>query len=1167
MPPNNTSNNTSNDTPNHTSSQTARPKTPIRTRIRENFRVWGEMCTRYRWPIVGLCLLLTLGLASALPRIVFENNTSEYLREDDPEYIRYNEFRAQFGLDDHIMIAIQPPEIFDLAFLEKLRAFHEALENELPHVAEVTSLINARETRGEGDTLIVEDLLEKWPTSDADLAALRAKVFANPLYVDQLISHDGSITTVIIRPATYSSVGAEEGALDSFDDNSTVNAADAAFLSSGEKREIVKALDALLPRFQSEDFRTYVAAGAVTGARITDMLMREVKKYSLFSTLAIAAILIFLFRRVWGLILPFVVVACSITSTLGIMVLLGIPFSMSLQMVPLFVMCVGVCASVHVLVLVFQKLDQGVPKPEAITYAFHHAGLAISMTSLTTVAGMASFLTAEIRPLQQLGIVAPIGVIMAFIFTMSLLPALIAILPIRARTHRSSSDPSSVPPGLLARGLIATGGGAAAHPWITLGLALVICGLSWIGISKIYFAQDPMRWFPKDHEIRVATDLLDEKIRGTATIEVIVDTGKENGLHDPSVLGRMEEAMRWAKGVVQKPLFVGKSVAVTDIVKETNQALHGNDPSYYAIPQTRDLIAQELLLFENSGSDDLEQFVDSQFRFGRITLRIPFADGMLYPPFLTELREGFTKIFGPGLPFAMTGIAPLSARINVTMVTSMAYSYLVALALITPMMIFLVGNWRLGLISMLPNLFPIAVVLGVMGWLDIPLDPSNIIIGSVLIGLAVDDTIHFMQTFQQYHLETGDTVLSVRNTLTTTGSAMLFTSIVLTTGFAIMGAVATMHNTIDFGFLTAFGITTAFLADIIIAPALMAVFVPNEVRAAKPARGPLRQTLATQRVLVTGAFGNIGRHTVGALLEEGYAVSCFDAPTPANKRTARRFANTCTLHWGDIRKPEDLPPALRNVDTVVHLAGIIPPRSELAPELAQSVNVEGTRNVIHAMQSQGSCKRLIFSSSIAVHGNQQDREPPLRVCAPYAPFDHYSRHKVECEHAILGSGLDWTILRLAACPTIDGSGSIDSAATMFEMGANARIEFCHPADVGLAIANAVGQKETIGKIFFIGGGERCQMRGYEFVSRCLDTMGLGPLPESAFNPSREFYGDWVDTAESQAMLTYQRHQFEHSLAELRKDLGPKRFLAKLFAPAIRRQLLRHSPYYSASRDR
>jgi len=1125
------------------------------------------MCTRYRWLIVGLCLLLTLGLASALPRIVFENNTSEYLRENDPAYIRYNEFRAQFGLDDHIMIAIEPPEIFDLAFLEKLRAFHEALENELPHVAEVTSLINARETRGEGDTLIVEDLLEKWPTNDADLAALRAKVFANPLYVDQLISHDGSVTTVIIRPATYSSVGMKADELDRFDDDSTVNAADAAFLSSAEKREIVKALDALLPRFQSDNFRIYVAAGAVTGARITDMLMREVKKYSLFSTLAIATLLILLFRRVWGLILPFIVVACALTCTLGIMVLLGIPFSMSLQMVPLFVMCVGVCASVHVLVLVFQKLDEGAPKPEAITYAFHHSGLAIWMTSLTTGAGMASFLTAEIRPLQQLGIIAPIGVIMAFVFTMSLLPALIAILPVRPRIRVRSGDPSTAPPGLVARGLVATGGWAAAHPGITLGVALVICGLSWIGISKVYFAQDPMRWFPKDHEIRVATDLLDEKIRGTATIEVLVDTGKENGLHDPFVLGRMEEAMRFAKGVVQEPLFVGKSIAVTDIVKETNQALHGNDPSYYAIPKARDLIAQELLLFENSGSDDLEQFVDSQFRIGRITLRIPFADGMLYPPFLTELREGFSKIFGAALPFTMTGIAPLSARINVTMVTSMAYSYLFALSVITPLMIFLVGNWRLGLISMLPNLFPIAVVLGVMGWLDIPLDPSNIIIGSLLIGLAVDDTIHFLQTFQQYHLETGETVLSVRNTLTTTGTALLFTSVVLVSGFCIMGAVATMHNTIDFGFLTAFGITTAFLADIIISPALMAVFVPNEARAAKTTRVPGGQALTTQRVLVTGAFGNIGRHTVEALLDRGYAVSCFDAPTPANKRTARRFANACTLHWGDIRNPDALPPALRDVDAVVHLAGIIPPNSESNPALAESVNVEGTRNVTRAMRSGGRCKRLIFSSSIAVHGNQQDREPPLRVSAPYAPFDHYSRHKVECEQAIRGSGLDWTIMRLAACPTIDGSGGLDGAATMFEMGAEARIEFCHPADVGLAIANAVGQEETIGKIFFLGGGERCQMRGYEFVSRCLDTVGVGPLPESAFNPSREFYGDWVDTTESQALLTYQRHQFEHSLAALRKDLGAKRYLAKLFAPAIRRKLLQHSPYYSAGGKR
>ncbi|MBW2712894.1 MAG: MMPL family transporter, partial [Deltaproteobacteria bacterium] len=345
--------------------KTTRIKPPIRTQIRENFRTWAGICTRHPWPVAIAGIVFTLGLAAALPHMVFENQTSNYLRDQDPEFIRYNEFRAQFGLDDHIMIAISPPEIFNLAFLEKLRTLHEAVE-ELPDVAEVNSLINARDTRGEGDTLVVEDLMEKWPTGDADLEALRDKVFANPLYLDQLISRDGSLTTLIVRPVTYSSSGVDEMLLDGFDDDAAPSVAEAEFLSSTEKRQLVFALDELLPAFESEDFRIHVAAGAVTEARLTQMLLQEVTKYSIYSTLAIAVLLITLFRRIWGLILPLIVVACSLTSTLGIMVLLNIPLSMSLQMVPLFTMCVGVCASVHVLVLVFQQMDRGVEKADAL---------------------------------------------------------------------------------------------------------------------------------------------------------------------------------------------------------------------------------------------------------------------------------------------------------------------------------------------------------------------------------------------------------------------------------------------------------------------------------------------------------------------------------------------------------------------------------------------------------------------------------------------------------------------------------------------------------------------------------------------------------------------------------------------------------------------------------
>jgi hypothetical protein len=532
-----------------------------------------------------------------------------------------------------------------------------------------------------------------------------------------------------------------------------------------------------------------------------------------------------LFWRLSALFLTAIVMFCSVISTFGIMTAMGIPFSMSLQMVPMFVMCVCVCDVVHVLVLVYQSWSEGNAKEEAIAHAFGHSGVAIVMTSCTTAAGMLSFTTAELAPITYLGIVSAIGVFNAFFYSFTLLPALIGILPLRRMRRYTVGDGGN----WLTRVLVGIGEIATRRPKAVLGTWLLIFFVTSIGLTNVRFSHKPIEWFPEHLPVRIASDLLDEALGGTRTIEVMVDTGRENGLHDPEVLGRIERAMRFSESLEQGALNVGKAVSIVDVVKETNQALNGNDPADYVIPSSRALIAQELLLFENSGSDDLEQITDSQFRLARITMRIPRADASEYSSFLETLEEGLSGIFGEEISFQITGSTPLLARIFLGMISSMAKSYAFALVVITPLMILLIGNLRVGLISMIPNLLPVLMTLGIMGWLDIPLDTSNIVIGCVLIGLAVDDTIHFLHRFHRYYQEKPDTRLAVRNTLRTTGAALLFTSLVLGGGFLSIGLTGTMKNTVSFGYLTAMGIGIAFLADVFLAPALMTLVMKKPV--------------------------------------------------------------------------------------------------------------------------------------------------------------------------------------------------------------------------------------------------------------------------------------------------------------------------------------------------
>ena len=250
------------------------------------------------------------------------------------------------------------------------------------------------------------------------------------------------------------------------------------------------------------------------------------------------------------------------------------------------------------------------------------------------------------------------------------------------------------------------------------------------------------------------------------------------------------------------------------------------------------------------------------------------------------------------------------------------------------------------------------------------------------------------------------------------------------------------------------------------------------------------------KVLVTGALGNIGFSTVEALLVEGHDVVAFDLESRRARQLASGFDGRVQFVWGDITNPESLRFALDGVDAVIHLAAIIPPATERAPGLAQKVNVDATRSLIAEMEASPTASRLVFASSVGIFGDVQDREPPLRVDTPVCPTDEYGRHKVACEQAIRQSRLRWSILRLAAVTPIHLQAQDPSI--MFEFSPDARFEFLHPADAGIAFARAVACEESIGETLYIAGGASCRMTYYDFTTALTGAIGIGPIPVEAF---------------------------------------------------------------------
>jgi nucleoside-diphosphate-sugar epimerase len=269
--------------------------------------------------------------------------------------------------------------------------------------------------------------------------------------------------------------------------------------------------------------------------------------------------------------------------------------------------------------------------------------------------------------------------------------------------------------------------------------------------------------------------------------------------------------------------------------------------------------------------------------------------------------------------------------------------------------------------------------------------------------------------------------------------------------------------------------------------------------------------------------------------------------------------------WGDITNPESVRLALDGVDAVIHLAAIIPPSTDRAPALARKVNVDGTRNLIAQMETSPTAKRLIFASSVGIFGDVQDRTPPLRADTPVSPTDEYGRQKVLCEHEIRHSGLQWSILRLAAVTPIHLQAQDPSI--MFEFSPDARFEFLHPADAGIAFARAVACPASIEKTLYIAGGESCRMTYYDFTNALMNAIGIGPIPIDAFvrrKPSR-FFGDWVDTEESQRLLQYQRRGLDEQLHDMKKDFGMLVPLIRLVRPLATWFVIRSSAYRKENR--
>ncbi|MEM9177007.1 MAG: MMPL family transporter, partial [Myxococcota bacterium] len=772
---------------------------------------------------------------------------------DDPARVTLERYRDFFGRTSSIVVLVRVPDrLGDPDFLARLDALHEALETRTPFLRRITSLINIRHTAAEGDGLVVDPLLgEEVPASPAEIDAFLTRLHSNPLYRNLVVSDDErwtlisietdlltseSLETAAVREDVaaddwggFEEVGDDDfaGDVDDFGGFETAPAAANALRKVGPEEDalILARVREVVDEFEAAGLDLHLSGGIAIGEEVRSRIQRDFTRLMAAAFVLIGLLFVAAFRRPSGALLVLGVVGLSLGSTVGTMAALDAPIGFGTQVLPSFLIAVGVGYAVHIVTLFWYHYPLLRDRRTAVLVALEHSGRPIVLTGLTTIGGLLSFIPVELAPIAQIGVFAPVGVFLSMVFSLSALPALLILLPLEpgVRTPNGTS---------AERAMVALGTWASRHPRRVLAGTALLLGLSMLGIARIDIRHDPLSWLPESHPLREATQLVDQQMGGANTIEVFVQARDGQSFRSPELLQRVDEWEAAVEDLSTGPLQASKVLGLHGIVKELNQAIEGGSTEAYTVPEGQSLVAQELLLFENSGSDDMEQWVDSSYANGRLSVRIGWADSFFVAPYASRIVELAETTFGDLADVQQSGLGAIVDKTFVSVIDSLRTSYGIALVVISALLVLMVGDVRVGLVSVLPNLAPIIGALGLMGWLGVPLGVYTLLVGSIALGLAVDDTIHFAHSFVRYEQETGDPHDAIRRTLATAGVALLFSSVALVAGFAVF-SLASLSALLHFGLIASAAIALALLSDLIVLPAMLAWLR----RGAAPSRG------------------------------------------------------------------------------------------------------------------------------------------------------------------------------------------------------------------------------------------------------------------------------------------------------------------------------------------
>lgn len=749
-----------------------------------------ELVLRFRYLVVPLMIVLVLGLVTQAQHLTFGNNYRVFFSKENPELQAFEDFQNTYTKNDNVFVLVVPKDGSDVFTAEVMSAVAAITEGgwQIPHSIRVDSVTNFQYTYAEGDDLIVEDLIaDPASLSAADFADKREIALAEPLLNGQVVTSDGDATAVNIV-IQYPEKSADE----------VPNVAAAARIL----RDRVQA------DYPNLDIR-------LTGVGMLNVSFAESGMRD-FSTLVpamfglVVLLTMFTVRSFSATVAVFFVILLSVFATLGaagVMRVALTPISMSATIV---VLTLAVADSIHILMTFRQNMRRGLEKRDALIDAMRVNFLAVGITSLTTIVGFLALNASDSPPFWHLGNMAASGIAAAWLLSVTLLPALVMMLPAKAKAVEGEQGRSKLMESFANFVL----GHRNALALATLGSALVLVAM----IPRLEFNDEWVQYFDERIPFRPASDLTAEHF-GLYPIEFSVPSGETGGVSEPDYLKRLDDFAEW----LRTQDHVRHVYSISDIMKRLNKNLNADDPDFYRLPDDRDMSAQYLLLYELSlpYGLDLNDRINIDKSASRVTATLTNVTTAQTKTFLANVDVYIAANFAEDLAPTPTSTQVMFTYITDRNVSQMIQGTILAIIAISAIMVLALRSFKFGVLSLIPNALPIMTAFGAWALLVGEIGFSVAVVAAISLGIVVDDTVHLLTKYVRARRENGlSPEDAVRYAFTTVGTAILVNTVILAIGFSLL-MFSTFKVSVDMGLLTALSITFALILDFLFLPALL----------------------------------------------------------------------------------------------------------------------------------------------------------------------------------------------------------------------------------------------------------------------------------------------------------------------------------------------------------